>query len=206
MSNKNTLRGTVFVLFVGILITGIGSYWTDQEDKKIPYLKGDIGLTGYRNKDLEFSGHQFRKKHPGTQSSQKFISKAIKRSSSSIQIGSDSRLKIRDIVWAFTILTSIVTSIICSFLLLLGLLTFNLRLFQIQRLLRNGCKGYLGCYFPEEAVGELIALRRELTHTKKSRIVIEITLLYVVFTLIWAFYIQINIENLWLPSKDQRRR
>jgi PBS lyase HEAT-like repeat len=88
---------------------------------------------------------------------------------------------------------------ISSFLLLLTL-------FSLRQLHRISWQGHLICYFPKEVVSELIAFRRELTQSKKPTILIEITLLYVVFTLIWAFYVQINIENLWLPSKDQRRR
>jgi hypothetical protein len=76
----------------------------------------------------------------------------------------------------------------------------------LKELQRITWKDHITCYFPEEVVSELSALRGELTQTKKSTLLIETTLLYVIFTLIWAFYIQINIDNLWLPSKDQRRR
>jgi HEAT repeats len=81
-----------------------------------------------------------------------------------------------------------------------------LTLFCLQELQRIAWKNHLICYFPDEVVGELIALRRELTKAEKSTLFIETKLFHEVLTLIWAFYIQINIENLWLPSKDQRRR
>jgi HEAT repeat protein len=83
---------------------------------------------------------------------------------------------------------------------------FLLTLFCLKELQRIVWEDYLICYFPEEVVSELSALRSELTQAKKSTLLVETTLLYVIFTLIWAFYIQINIDNLWLPSKDQRRR
>jgi HEAT repeat protein len=102
---------------------------------------------------------------------------------------------IRDQQWILTISLS-ATSSFLSFL----------TLFCLRQVLRIGWNGHLICYFPEEVVGELIAFRHELIQEKKPMILIETTLLCVVFTLIWAFYIQINIENLWLPSKDQRRR
>jgi PBS lyase HEAT-like repeat len=103
--------------------------------------------------------------------------------------------QIRDSQWILTGFT------LAAFFFLLVLTLFALR--ELQRIL---WKDHLTCYFPEEVVGELIVLRQELTQAKKYRIIIETTLLYVVFTLIWAFYIQINLDNLWLPSKDQRRR
>lgn len=103
--------------------------------------------------------------------------------------------QIRDSQWMLA------GSALTAFLFLLVLTLFALR--ELQIIL---WKDHMICYFSEEVVGELIALRRELTQAKKPRILIEITLLYVVLTLIWAFYIQINIENLWSPSKNQRRR
>jgi HEAT repeats len=103
--------------------------------------------------------------------------------------------EIRDQQWTLTGYAS-VTSL---FLLLLTLLCLK----EMQRI---AWKDHLTCYFPEETVGELIALRHELTQAKKPTVLVEAKLLYVIFTLIWAFYIQINIDNLWLPSKDQRRR
>ncbi len=103
--------------------------------------------------------------------------------------------RIRDTQWMLA------ESALTAFSFLLMLTLFSLR--ELQRIL---WKDYLICYLPEEAVGEMIAFRRKLTQAKKSKLLIETKLLYEIFTLIWAFYIQINIENLWLPSKDQRRR
>jgi hypothetical protein len=103
--------------------------------------------------------------------------------------------RIRDSQWILT-----------SSALVASLLLFLLTLFSFQQLYRIGWQEYIVCYFPEEVVGELIALRRELTKAEKSTLFIETKLLHEVLTLIWAFYIQINIENLSLPSKDQRRR
>jgi HEAT repeat protein len=103
--------------------------------------------------------------------------------------------QIRDNQWIFTVST-----------LAVSLFLFLLTLFCLRQLQRIAWKDHLVCYFPEEVVGELIALRHELTKEKQSILLVETTLLYVVFTLFWAFYVQINIDNLWLPSKDQHRR
>jgi hypothetical protein len=103
--------------------------------------------------------------------------------------------QIRDAQWTLT------GSALAAFLLLLMLTLFSFR--ELQKII---WQDHLICYFPEEVVGELTALRHELTQANKSPLLVEITLLHVIFTLIWAVYIQINIDNLWLPSKDQRRR
>jgi hypothetical protein len=103
--------------------------------------------------------------------------------------------RMRDSQWTLT-----------GFALAAFLFLLLLTLFCLKELQRITWKDHITCYFPEEVVSELSALRGELTQTKKSTLLVETTLLYVIFTLIWAFYIQINIDNLWLPSKDQRRR
>jgi PBS lyase HEAT-like repeat len=107
----------------------------------------------------------------------------------------DQSRRMRDSQWTLT-----------GFALAAFLFLFLLTLLSLKELQRIVWKDHLTCYFPEEVVSELSALRGELTQTKKSILLVETTLLYVIFTLIWAFYIQINIENLSLPSKDQRRR
>jgi hypothetical protein len=107
----------------------------------------------------------------------------------------DQSRRIRDSQWILT------GSALAAFLLLLMLTLFSFR--ELQKII---WQDHLICYFPEEVVGELTALRHELIQAKKSTLLVEITLIHVIFTLIWAFYIQINIDNLWLPSKDQRRR
>lgn len=58
--------------------------------------------------------------------------------------------------------------------------------------------------FPEEVVAELNCLRERLTYENKSVLQIRCILFYEVLRLIWAFYIQIKIENLWLPPIDQK--
>jgi hypothetical protein len=60
------------------------------------------------------------------------------------------------------------------------------------------------CYFPEEIVSELAALREQLTKEKKLNWLIRSILFYQILTLVWGIYIQINIDNLTLPSRDRR--
>lgn len=86
-----------------------------------------------------------------------------------------------------------------AILVLLLLMLQNLR--QLQGIT---WVGYLNFYFPEEVVAELAALRAQLTQTQKSTWLIRYILFYEVLTLIWAFYIQITIDNFWLPSSDRR--
>jgi hypothetical protein len=177
---------TMFSMFLGTSASaGIGGFYTYKNHQQISYLE----------KDLSFINHQIRAEYQGSPLNQGSFFKALEKLHLDIAIRSELYRKTREDWWRLTIFASI-TSL---YLLLLAL--FSLR--QLQKVI---WKDYLICYFPDEVVGELIAFRRELTEANKSTLSIETRLLYVVFTLIWAFYIQINIENLWLPSKDQRRR
>jgi hypothetical protein len=81
----------------------------------------------------------------------------------------------------------------------LASLTLLVLLMQRYRVQGITWAGYMNCCFPEEVVAELLALCEGLTQAKKSPWLIRIILLYQVCTLIWAFYIQINLENLSLP-------
>jgi cytochrome bd-type quinol oxidase subunit 1 len=64
--------------------------------------------------------------------------------------------------------------------------------------------GYLLYSFPEEIISELAALREQLTKQKRSTWLIRSILFYQILTLVWGIYIQINIDNLTLPSRDRR--
>lgn len=64
--------------------------------------------------------------------------------------------------------------------------------------------GYFKYYFPEEVLAELAALEKKLTKEKKSTYLIRCLLLLQILTLIWAFGVQIKIDNLWLPNRDRR--
>ncbi len=63
---------------------------------------------------------------------------------------------------------------------------------------------HLICYFSEEIVAELAALREQLTDEEKPTWLIRFILSYQILTLIWGIYIRINIDNLTLPSRDRR--
>jgi hypothetical protein len=63
---------------------------------------------------------------------------------------------------------------------------------------------YLTCYFPEEIVAELTALRARLTDDKKSTWLIRFILFYQIITLVWGIYIQIKIDNLISLARDRK--
>lgn len=55
--------------------------------------------------------------------------------------------------------------------------------------------------FPEESVAELVASYKQLKSQNQSRWFILIIILWNSLGLLWAFYIQIKIENIWLPQR-----
>lgn len=63
---------------------------------------------------------------------------------------------------------------------------------------------HLKCYFPDEIVAELAALRERLTKEKKLIWLIRFRLFYQIITLAWGIYIEMNIDNLTSPSRDRR--
>jgi hypothetical protein len=89
---------------------------------------------------------------------------------------------------------AIISSI--SFLLLM--------LQQLRRFQGIAWSGYWICYFPEEVVQDLADLSDRLAQEGKTPRQIRTRIYAEILTLIWAFYIQINIENLWLPKGDRR--
>jgi HEAT repeats len=64
--------------------------------------------------------------------------------------------------------------------------------------------GYWICYFPEEVVQDLADLSDQLAQEGKTTRQIRTRIYAEILTLIWVFYIQVNIENLWLPKGDRR--
>ena len=58
--------------------------------------------------------------------------------------------------------------------------------------------------FPEECVAELFVVKRRMKKAKCSTWEIRWELFQQVLGLFWAYYIQIKLENLWLPPGDQR--
>ena len=58
--------------------------------------------------------------------------------------------------------------------------------------------------FPEEAVADFYALYQRMIHENKSKWLIYGTLFYKILGLIWAFYIEIKIDNLRSPPINQK--
>jgi hypothetical protein len=63
---------------------------------------------------------------------------------------------------------------------------------------------YLNCYLPDEVIGELWALRKQLIDNQKTIPQIQNILFCKILESIWAFHVQIRIDNLSLPAKKQR--
>ena len=57
--------------------------------------------------------------------------------------------------------------------------------------------------FPEECAAELGILHRRMKKAKASPWQIYLRLLEEFLTLLWAFYIQVQLENLTLPPGDR---
>lgn len=65
--------------------------------------------------------------------------------------------------------------------------------------------GQLICFFPEEYIAELGALHKQMKSEQRSNWVIRMIMLKNILELFLAFYVQINIENLWLPQYRGRK-
>jgi hypothetical protein len=81
----------------------------------------------------------------------------------------------------------------------IGLLLSSLRL-------RNPFSLFFSTYllFPEEVVAELIALKQRRQSEKVRKWQIRLELAYEIITLIWAFQIQIRIDDRKLPPGGNR--
>ncbi|MBD2168654.1 hypothetical protein H6G04_30200 [Calothrix membranacea FACHB-236] len=60
--------------------------------------------------------------------------------------------------------------------------------------------GQLIIVLPEECITELEALHQQMKSEERSIWVIRTIMLWSVLELLWAFHIQINVENFWLPK------
>jgi cation transport ATPase len=65
--------------------------------------------------------------------------------------------------------------------------------------------GQLICFFPEECIAELEALHKQMGSEQHSIWLIRMIMLQNFLELFLAFYVQINIENLWLPQHRGRK-
>lgn len=59
---------------------------------------------------------------------------------------------------------------------------------------------------PEEATADLAAFRQRLKRSKKNPIYIQLRTAWHFLEILWAFYIQIKIDNLWLPKKSSTKQ
>ena len=64
--------------------------------------------------------------------------------------------------------------------------------------------GKLAHLLPEECVAELEALHQRMKSQQRPLLFIQLRMLQEVVELLWAFYIHINLENLWLPGGYNR--
>ena len=60
-------------------------------------------------------------------------------------------------------------------------------------------------FIPEECVAELVALSRQLKSHNYPTWLIQIILFKCFLEVIFAFYIQIRIDNFWLPNKEKNK-
>jgi HEAT repeat protein len=93
-------------------------------------------------------------------------------------------------------------TVIADILAISLLLLIMLR--QIRYLRGITWYGYWICYFPEEVIQDLADLSDRLAQEGKTTRQIRTRIYAEILTLIWVFYIQVNIENLWLPKGDRR--
>ncbi|NEQ68751.1 MAG: hypothetical protein F6K21_25270 [Symploca sp. SIO2D2] len=57
-------------------------------------------------------------------------------------------------------------------------------------------------FLPEECIADLEALHQRMKSQQRPLWFIQLRMLQEVVELLWAFYIHINLENLWLPGKN----
>lgn len=79
-----------------------------------------------------------------------------------------------------------------------------LALVRLQGLYRFPPTVHLVAFLPEECVAELGALQRRMKKAKASPWQIRLRLLEEFVTLLWVFFIQVQLENLTLPSGDRK--
>lgn len=60
-------------------------------------------------------------------------------------------------------------------------------------------------FLPEEAVAELAAFHQRLKRSRKNAIYIQFRMTWHFLETLWAFYIKIKIDNLWLANKSSTK-
>lgn len=59
---------------------------------------------------------------------------------------------------------------------------------------------------PEEATADLAALRQRLKRSRRNPVYIQLRTAWHFLEILWAFYIKIKIDNLWLPKKSSTKQ
>jgi hypothetical protein len=105
----------------------------------------------------------------------------------------------------FSFLISLTTNapayISTTLLILLALPWVFLPLGKVLTAIKNW-KFQLSLFFPEECAAELGALHQRLKVNGKSTWFIRLRMIQEILELLVAIYIQIKIEDLWLPQKS----
>jgi len=96
-------------------------------------------------------------------------------------------------------------------------LSFILSLYNIKRIIENFCFSVqrlqkpillflLHKLLPEEYVGNFVALYQQQKSYNQSLWLTLIIVIHNFLGLFWASYIEINIENPWLPSQKNKKK
>ena len=84
-----------------------------------------------------------------------------------------------------------------------GLIIMSLLLLRMRNQISLSFTGQLICFIPEEFVAELEALSKQLKSNNYPVWLVQMIIFKCFLRLIFALYIQINIDNFWLPSKKK---
>lgn len=115
----------------------------------------------------------------------------------------------KNLAWVLTLKEQTWAWSLARTLLLLSILLITLTslVFLLRRLRGSSHLSFnaqLVIFFPEECVAELGVLLQRMKKAKASPWEIRFRLLTEILTLLWVFYIQVKLENLWLPSGDRK--
>ncbi len=86
----------------------------------------------------------------------------------------------------------------------LGFTTLLLLLLRQENHVSLTLTNQLIVVFPEECVAELEVLHQRMKFQQHPLWLIQLRILQEVVELLWAFYIHINFENLWVPGKNSK--
>lgn len=102
------------------------------------------------------------------------------------------------------------SKLMLEFFLLLALASGFIRmlvlLLERQNQVSLSLTGQLICFLPEECIGELEALHQQMKSEQRSIWLIRMIILGNFLELLWAFYVQIKIDNLRLPQNKGHKK